>query len=151
VQLKYLGGIVVAESELDPGAVGYDTPDDKGLVQINLPAHPEFTYDQAFDHTVHDPVGGERAAHHARRLRLDQQGRPLAGRDPVAQQPDERGEALAKTGEYPTDQAKSTCSRFSLLGERRAGLGTDANRGRPTPPLDQGAGAIGNLPQGGEG
>jgi hypothetical protein len=105
VQLKYLGGIVVAESELDPGAVGYDTPDDKGLVQINLPAHPEFTYEQAFDHTVTIPwVANELRTMHDAYVSISKADPWLVAilwhNNPT------NAVKLAKTGEYPTDQAK---------------------------------------------
>jgi hypothetical protein len=33
----------------DPGAVGYKTPSDRGLCQINLSAHTNITVEQAFD------------------------------------------------------------------------------------------------------
>lgn len=42
-------GLVQKESGWDPGAVGYSTPSDNGLVQINLSAHPTVTREQAFD------------------------------------------------------------------------------------------------------
>ncbi len=42
-------GIVMQESVVDPGAVGYTTPEDHGLVQINASAHPDISVAQAFD------------------------------------------------------------------------------------------------------
>lgn len=48
---KLLGGIVAVESEYDPAAVGYDTPADHGLVQINLRAHVAVSLVQAMDPT----------------------------------------------------------------------------------------------------
>lgn len=44
-----VGGIATHESAWDPGAVGYTTPDDHGMVQINKPANPKITLAQAFD------------------------------------------------------------------------------------------------------
>lgn len=44
-----VGGIAQHESAWDPGAVGFSTPDDHGLVQINRPANPKITILQAFD------------------------------------------------------------------------------------------------------
>lgn len=44
-----LCGLVKQESSFDFGAVGYTTPADKGLVQINLPANPSVTEEQAFN------------------------------------------------------------------------------------------------------
>lgn len=44
-----VGGIAAHESAYDPGAVGFSTPDDHGLVQINAPANPQVTLAQAFD------------------------------------------------------------------------------------------------------
>lgn len=45
-----VGGICAHESGFDPGAVGFSTPDDHGLVQINAKANPKITITQAFDH-----------------------------------------------------------------------------------------------------
>lgn len=44
---RLLYGIVQQESVRDPGAVGYSTPSDRGLVQINLTAHKSITMRQA--------------------------------------------------------------------------------------------------------
>jgi peptidoglycan hydrolase-like protein with peptidoglycan-binding domain len=41
IPLRYFGGILVHESLLDPAAVGYTTPNDHGLPQINLDAFDE--------------------------------------------------------------------------------------------------------------
>lgn len=46
-----LWGLVGAESDYDPGAVGYTTPYDLGLVQINLQYNPGVSPEQAFDPT----------------------------------------------------------------------------------------------------
>lgn len=105
VALKYLGGIVVHESALDPGAVGYSTPDDKGLVQLNLPSHPEFTYDQAFDPWVSIPWA-------ANQLRTVHDKYALASKaDPwlvaiLWHNSPANAVKLAQTGQYPSDQAK---------------------------------------------
>lgn len=45
-----VGGICQHESGYDPGAVGFSTPDDLGLVQINGPANPTLTEAQRFDY-----------------------------------------------------------------------------------------------------
>jgi peptidoglycan hydrolase-like protein with peptidoglycan-binding domain len=45
-----VGGITAHESAYDPGAVGYTTPDDHGLVQINAPANPTISIAMAFDY-----------------------------------------------------------------------------------------------------
>jgi hypothetical protein len=51
---RVVGGITQHESSWDPGAVGFSTPDDLGLVQINGPANPtlseadRFNYELAF-------------------------------------------------------------------------------------------------------
>jgi hypothetical protein len=42
-------GLINQESAWDPAAIGYYTPADSGLVQINRNAHPEVTLAQAFD------------------------------------------------------------------------------------------------------
>lgn len=105
VPLKYLGGILVAESEGDPGAVGFDTPDDKGLVQIRLPAHPEFTYAQAFDPWVSIPfaAGSLRTTHdaYASTSKADPWLVAVLWHNNPA-----NAVSLARTGQYPTDQAK---------------------------------------------
>lgn len=44
-----LFGIVLQESGGDPGAVGYYSPADKGLVQINTAVHTSVTKEQVFD------------------------------------------------------------------------------------------------------
>ena len=49
VPVQDLWGFVSLESAFDAGAVGYTTPSDRGLFQINLVAHPTITVDQAFD------------------------------------------------------------------------------------------------------
>lgn len=55
----YLFGIAMQESELDPGAVGYYTPDDKGIFQFNLPSQ-KLTAAEAFDPTVAVPRAANR-------------------------------------------------------------------------------------------
>ncbi len=49
---KTVGGLCQNESGWDPGAVGYLTPDDHGLMQINAVANPTITIDAAFHHRV---------------------------------------------------------------------------------------------------
>lgn len=49
VPASHLHGFMALESTFDPGAVGYTTPSDRGLSQINLVAHPNVTVQQAFD------------------------------------------------------------------------------------------------------
>ncbi len=46
---EHVWGMTMLESAFDPGAVGYTTPSDRGLCQINLVAHPSITVEQAFD------------------------------------------------------------------------------------------------------
>lgn len=46
---SHVWGIMLVESMGDPGAVGYNTPSDRGLVQVNLVAHSNITPEQAFD------------------------------------------------------------------------------------------------------
>lgn len=48
---EHVWGMTSLESAFDPGAVGYTTPTDRGLCQINLVAHPNVTVEQAFDPT----------------------------------------------------------------------------------------------------
>lgn len=45
----HLWGIMLQESVADPGAVGYSTPSDRGLFQINLAVHTEVTSEMAYD------------------------------------------------------------------------------------------------------
>lgn len=49
VPASQMYGFMMLESVGDPGAVGYTTPSDRGLNQINLVAHPSITVVQAFD------------------------------------------------------------------------------------------------------
>lgn len=49
VPASHLYGFMFLESSADPAAVGYTTPSDRGLSQINLVAHPYITVQQAFD------------------------------------------------------------------------------------------------------
>jgi hypothetical protein len=42
-------GMMTLESVFDPGAVGFASPTDRGLCQINLDAHPDITVEQAHD------------------------------------------------------------------------------------------------------
>lgn len=46
---KYLFGQILMESAADPSAEGFSNSEDKGLVQINLPANPGITLEQAYD------------------------------------------------------------------------------------------------------
>lgn len=46
---KYIFGQISQESNFDPGARGAVNAPDSGLVQINLDAHPEISWDQAFN------------------------------------------------------------------------------------------------------
>ncbi len=46
---SHIYGMTYLESVFDPGAVGYTTPSDRGLCQINLVAHSYVTVEQAFD------------------------------------------------------------------------------------------------------
>jgi peptidoglycan hydrolase-like protein with peptidoglycan-binding domain len=49
VPSSHVYGFMALESTFDPGAVGFVTPSDRGLCQINLVAHPTVTVEQAFD------------------------------------------------------------------------------------------------------
>lgn len=49
VPASQLYGFMMLESVGDPGAVGFTTPSDRGLNQINLAAHPNITVEQAFN------------------------------------------------------------------------------------------------------
>lgn len=50
-QMKQIvGAIADHESHYDPGAVGYETPDDLGMVQINGPANPSLSEADRFDY-----------------------------------------------------------------------------------------------------
>lgn len=49
VPASQLYGFMMLESVADPAAVGFTTPSDRGLSQINLVAHPTVTVEQAFD------------------------------------------------------------------------------------------------------
>lgn len=69
VNAHTVGGICTHESSWDPGAVGFSTPDDHGLVQINAPANPSISIAQAFDHNFAfkycaDRIASALAAYH---------------------------------------------------------------------------------------
>jgi len=49
IEDNLLFGLVLSESGADPGAVGYYSPADKGLVQINTAVHKTVTTEQVFD------------------------------------------------------------------------------------------------------
>lgn len=49
VPANHMAAIMLVESLGDPGAVGYSTPSDHGLFQINLDAHKDITVQQAHD------------------------------------------------------------------------------------------------------
>jgi peptidoglycan hydrolase-like protein with peptidoglycan-binding domain len=59
---KYLWGQVALESSFDVGAVGWSTPGDRGLSQINLPSHPEISASQAHDPDFCLPYSAKRFA-----------------------------------------------------------------------------------------
>jgi peptidoglycan hydrolase-like protein with peptidoglycan-binding domain len=49
VPAGHIWGMMMLESVADPGAVGFSTPSDLGLCQINIEAHPDVTAQQAHD------------------------------------------------------------------------------------------------------
>jgi len=49
IEDNLLFGLVLSESGADPGAIGYYSPADKGLVQINTAVHLGVTTEQVFD------------------------------------------------------------------------------------------------------
>jgi peptidoglycan hydrolase-like protein with peptidoglycan-binding domain len=109
--LRYLGGILVHESLLDPAAVGYTTPNDHGLPQINLSAFSEgsteyISYEKAMDPAFSLPWT-------AKRLRttynLYAAKTTLADLWEVAilnHNSPYNAQRLAKTGDYPTAQSE---------------------------------------------
>jgi peptidoglycan hydrolase-like protein with peptidoglycan-binding domain len=110
VPTKVLGGIATHESMLDPAAVGYTTPHDHGLMQINLDAFDEdsaehITYEQAMDPNFSIPWT-------ARRIRgqYDQWvGKTTADPWEVAilyHNSPYNSLRLAKSGVYPSTQAQ---------------------------------------------
>lgn len=111
VPLRWLGGICALESNLDPGAVGYETPDDKGLVQIRLPAHPDVTYDQVFD-----PLYAIWWAAREMCDTYDWYPDAKADRWAVAalwHNSPRNAQVLARTGQYPTAQAADYVKKVS--------------------------------------
>lgn len=100
----YLCGIAMQESLLDPGAVGYSTPQDKGLVQINLAVH-DVTPGQAFDPYYAATWGAARFMeawkHFAGKgATLQADCAVLQHNNPAAAQ------NLYDTGEWPSDAAR---------------------------------------------
>jgi len=109
---QWLGGIAAHESSLDPGAVGYTTPDDKGLVQIRLTAHPTVTWDQAFDpaYALSFAARDLRAIHDrwAGKTTVDAwQVACLSHNSPT------RARQYATTGQWPTTQARTYVEKVS--------------------------------------
>lgn len=49
VPAPHIWGFMMAESMADPGAVGYSTPSDRGLFQVNLVAHTAVKAQEAFN------------------------------------------------------------------------------------------------------
>lgn len=108
VPVRWLGGILVSESDLDPGAVGFGTPDDQGLAQIRLTVHTSVTPGQAYDppYAVHW-TAAELARNWARWESVARQNIV----DPwvvaaLAHNSPRNARRLAETGVYPTQQAR---------------------------------------------
>lgn len=100
----YLCGIAMQESELDPGAVGYSTPSDKGLVQINTNVQ-NVTSAQAFDPYFAANWGAARfaerwQAYAGKGATLQADCAILGHNSPVA------AWTLYNTGKWPSQQAK---------------------------------------------
>lgn len=114
IPLRYLGGIFAHESLLDPAAVGYTTPDDHGLPQINLaafgPTSGEYvTYEQAMDPSFSIPWTAKRV----RAKYNEWVGKTSADPWEVAilnHNSPYNALRLAKTGVYPTGQAQQYVS-----------------------------------------
>jgi len=113
---RLLLGQTVHESALDPGAVGYFIfyPDyrgvDRGFSQINSRAHPDITWQQAFDPVFALRYSGKRMretydtyrkAHPKRRKAVLWDAAVCAHNSPV------NGKKWAQTGTAPTEQAAS--------------------------------------------
>lgn len=112
VPLKYLGGLIKVESLFDPAAVGYSTPADHGLPQINLAAFSAtstepISYDQALDPAFSIPWTAKRM-----RATYDRwNGQAAAGVDPwevaiLNHNSPYNALRLAKTGAYPSAQSQ---------------------------------------------
>jgi hypothetical protein len=113
---RHLWGMMLAESVADPGAVGATTPSDRGLVQINLDAHPTITVEQAFDPTFALPYTASRLA--AARLRYAAKGPELQTSCSIAQHNAPAwADAWYATGQAPNDLIASYVARVLELGQ----------------------------------
>lgn len=83
VPASQLYGFMMLESVGDPGAVGYTTPSDRGLNQINLIAHPYITVEQAFDPNFSINYTARRLGD--ARIRFSSKGVDLKNRCAIAQ------------------------------------------------------------------
>lgn len=101
VPAPHIYGFMALESTSDPGAVGYTTPSDRGLNQINLNAHPNITVEQAFDPNFSIDYTAKRLQD--ARLRFSMKGQELQMRCSIAQHNSPR-EALEwyNTGSPPS-------------------------------------------------
>jgi peptidoglycan hydrolase-like protein with peptidoglycan-binding domain len=117
VKADILYGLITAESGHDPAAVGYNTPSDRGLVQINLNAHPDVTPEQAHNPEYAIKYAAERMR--AATERYAGKGVELMWACAVAQH---NSPAQAKTwyetGQAPSDQISTYVAKvFNFASE----------------------------------
>ena len=100
-----LYGFMMLESVGDPGAVGYTTPSDRGLNQINLVAHSNITVEQAFNPNFSVDYTAKRLSD--ARIKYSGKSSDLKNRCAIAQHNSPlQANQLYATGEYPSEQIK---------------------------------------------
>lgn len=112
---EHIWGTISLESAFDPGAVGYVTPSDRSLFQINLTAHPSITVEQAFDYHYAFNYACKRL-HDARDL-FDGKGTVLQRDCSIAQHNSPlAAQQWFKTGTPPTEQIATYVSLVLAQG-----------------------------------
>jgi hypothetical protein len=115
VPANHLHGIIEAESLYDPAAVGYSTPADRGLAQVNLQHHGPGTGDNFSEAQLHNAEWA--VAYNARRLAASRatfagKGADLQTRASLLEHNNPvNAYHLFRTGEYRTDQAREYVTR----------------------------------------
>jgi hypothetical protein len=105
VPAPHMYGFMALESSGDPGAVGYTTPSDRGLNQINLVAHTNITVEQAFDPNFSIDYTAKRLR--GAREKFSMKGPDLQTKCSIAQHnsPKEANE-LYLTGQWPSERIR---------------------------------------------
>lgn len=106
----HLWGIMLQESVADPGAVGFSTPSDRGLFQINLAVHVEVTPGMAHDPAYAANYTAQRLAQ--ARAKYADKGTTLQTQCSIAQHNSPTAAASwYKTGTAPNDKIATYVER----------------------------------------